>query len=246
MKIGWDGLPRLIRNFWQKKSALPLTNKNETMPYRLVARVKQVLDSKNVLLNWEGRVIHCRVDTPVRRGEYLLLQFKNWSGKKQLYQVLARNIDRMVLEGEKTVTTSHMLLSSLKGAPLPLMLRVYNSIIQEKEDKQQEKKHSHEDNENRNKKTIIEFVIETAHLGVVIVKIQKQKELYTGKLLVENQKTGKILDQGLAELEQIINLIMNETDVDMKLHRWEVVPLWKLQEIKKELAQISFGLDRKV
>lgn len=245
MKIGWDGLPRLLKELWQKDVDLPQKVANsKTMPNRLVAQVKESLDRHNVLLRWEGSDIRSRVDTPVQKGEYLLLQFKEWSGKKQLFKVLARSFDPLALEGERTTLTTHLLLSGVKEDPLPLIVRIGKNVS-DPEDEKEGKKHNPGNKDGSGAEITLEFVAETEILGVVVVRIGKKQDQYTGKLLVETRRTGKYLEEGFSELQSIINPLLNEAGISLQLLRWEIVPAWDLKDIKTELRQISFILDQK-
>ncbi len=244
MKIGWDGVTWILRDLWQKNNDLPTkVSKHEPIPNRLVAKVSEALDNNTVLLRWEGRDIRCRVDTPVQKGEHLLLQFKEESGEKQLFKVLARSFEPIILEGDRFTIISQLLLSGFKGMPLPLLLRI-QKYISEQEDK--DERYSSGKTGEDTAKVTFEFIIETETLGVVIIKIEKHKHNYTGKLLVEAKKTGELLEKGLPELQKYTDAVLLGKDTTLQLLRWEVVPVWDLQKIRGDLRQISFVLDRKV
>jgi len=242
MKIGWNGPTWLLRDLLQEKSEIsPKVNDNKPLPDRLVAQVRDSLDKSTVILRWEGRDFRCHVDTPVKKGEHLLLQLKEWSGNKQLFKVLERSFDPLFLEGDRAPITSHLLHHGYKEIPLPLLLRIQKYISEQEDDAYS----SHEKTEN-NETVSFEYIIETDTLGVVIIKIEKQRQYYTGRLMVENKKTGKLLEKELFELQQYITAILEEKNVRLQLLRWEVIPTWDLQKIQGDLRKLSFIIDRKV
>ena len=244
MKIGWDGLTWLVRDYCPKKNEnSPKISEDRPIPDRLVAQVRESLDKDTVLLRWGDRDIRCRVDTPVQKGEHLLLQFKEWSEKKQFFKVLARSFYPMLLDSERSNVTLHVLLPGFKGMPLPLLLRIQRYI---KENENEHERHASGETADNNAKLSFELIIETETLGVVIIKIEKQQQYYTGRLLVETVETGKFLEEELYELQKYAATVLQEKNIKLKALGWEVVPTWDLQKIREDLRQISFILDRKV
>ncbi len=244
MKIGWDGFGWLVRDLWQNKYVLnPNVGKNRLLPDKLIGQVSDTLDKNNIFLHWDGRDIHCQVDIPVQKGEHLLLHFKEWSGNKQLFKVLARSFDPLMLEGDRSATTFHLLIPGFKEVPMPLLFRMqkYNCELEDEAEKR-----SLEKKDDKHGKVIFEFVIETETFGVVIIKIMKEKHSFTGRLLVETKRSGMLLEKGLLELQKLISAMLLENDLELHLLHWEVVPAWDLLKIREDLQKISFVLDRKV
>jgi alpha-D-ribose 1-methylphosphonate 5-triphosphate synthase subunit PhnL len=59
---------------------------------KILALVKDIKKGY-ALLNMQGRDILAKVDIPVKKGEYLLLQFKGLHGEKHLFKVLERSYE---------------------------------------------------------------------------------------------------------------------------------------------------------
>lgn len=170
-------------------------------------------------------------------------KLKEWYGKRRHFKVLARSNNAAMADEEQTMHKAQMLIHGLKTTPLPLLFRQYKrvSLNDEREENKLMQVEAGRTGENT-----LEFIIETAELGVIMIRVEPEHGGYMLRLLVETGRTGKILEKGLTGLQQIISLILQEKKINLAICRWEVIPLLDIHEIKETLHKFSYLLDRKV
>ncbi len=165
------------------------------------------------------------------------------SAKSGHNKPIPRSFDPFSPGEEHLVYEAKLLITGIKVTPLPLLFR-YKKSSGTKKDKQNNDSTWSE--EHSTGKDTLDFVIETEELGVVVIKIEKEDGVYTGRLLVETGEAGKILEKGIVELQDVMAKVLQEKKINLQMGCWEIIPGLDLTEIKEDLHQFSYILDRKV
>lgn len=206
-------------------------------PVRVIAIVKET-DRNHALLRLDGREILARIDIPVKRGEYLLLGLKGFLEGKTCFQVLQRSLQPIMPE-EETLLSKPLLVHYLeKGEPVPIVIKYYLEPEDEKNSKEN-------DFEVPHKRKKFDFMIETENLGLVVLSIERIKNRYLGKILVESQESKVILESKLKGLNNVLAAAAKELNLHFEVSNCEIMPAAVTHE-KKMLFEGSFVLDRKV
>ncbi len=233
MKIGWDSIPWLVNDAIRKDKA---SGQQQNLPERLVAHVKEA-KTELALLRWEGKTFTARIDVPVKKGEYLMLQFKGMKEGKFFYRVLARSFEPIIQEGSR-YPTQHMLVQNSYGIPYPLLYRYY----EDREERQEEEKAETETKEV----VVLDFAVETQNFGLIIVRISRKHGVYYLHLLAESEDQGKDLHEALDEIQKILFLVLHEVQVNVRIKPWELITPVEKKEILGDLFKVSHVLDERV
>ncbi len=233
MKIGWETISWLVRDAVQKeKPSLP----QSSLPERLIAQVKES-GKELAVLRWEGRTFTARIDVPVKKGEYLLLQFKGTKEGKLYYKVQARSYEPFVQEGTRH-PTQHLLLQNSHGMPFPLIYRSY----EKPEEKQEENRSTGEAEET----PVFDLIIETRNLGFIILRLSRKQGIYYLCLLVESEEQGRLLHESLETLQQSLLEALQELSLNVRMKPWELLSPAEKQETRSEMFKVSHLLDERV
>ncbi|MDO9534784.1 MAG: hypothetical protein Q7J85_05510 [Bacillota bacterium] len=127
-------------------------------PVKVFAIVKAI-DKNHALLRLDGREILARIDVPVKKGEYLLLEQKGFQEGKTYFKVLQRSLQLILLEEDILLSKPLFVHDLGKGQPVPIVIKYYL----EHKDENSRKENSF-DVPHKIKKC--DFMIETENLGV--------------------------------------------------------------------------------
>ncbi|GEM_PF-2803223 len=247
MRIRWEGLSSFIREMLpqQGKTSGGGSQPAPQLPSRFVALVRDI-KKEHVLLRWEGQEITVKVNIPVKRGEYLLLQYREFINREHHYRVLARSFEPIHVEGDRGAANQHLLIPTSREIPVPLMFRYYLDPEQEKGQKEKEKKEGKKRPAYGRGGLLFDFILETPNLGLIIIRLQKEDACYLGKLLLESEDSGKLIQKNLRELQEILSSVVSETGVYLQMLGWEVIPAAESDRLKKSFSRMSALLDRRV
>src|SRR5690554_4082032 len=130
------------------KSVKKISNQKRKLPNSISDRTTAyVRDIKKgyALLNVQGKEIIAKMDAPVKKGEYLLLQFKGFSGQKHFYKVLKRSSEPFEFKNGSNVMQLRLLLENNgKGMPVPLVVRYPLARDQDEHQSQNETKDAYQ------------------------------------------------------------------------------------------------------
>ena len=203
----------------------------------------QVVDVKNekAILRWTGGRLSANIETPVSKGEHLLLEYYTQRGERACYRILARStsgreeipVRSVMLTNQAPNTPESSLWTFLfsfanQSALYPVMIKYFP------EDEEQAK-------QNPEHKALMDVVVETKNLGLVLLRMGTSGNGYFCNFLVEDERAGKILEEGI---KKILELEGAEIKPGKELLSWKVFPVKK--EVSKHIGNINISLDAHV
>lgn len=193
---------------------------------RMLAQVVDVKGDK-ALLRWPGGRFTANLETPVFKGEQLLLEYYTQRGERFCYRILARtdmHSGKTLTFSQGTGAADSLLWSFLVSyAQQTILYPVLIKYYPPPEDKKTSK---------TEKRTIFEIVVETRNLGLVMIRVGVTKDGYKCTFLVENKETGEAFEE---EVRSILEEEGREITPGKELIAWSVFP------VKKELAKTFTG-----
>ncbi len=163
-------------------------------PARMLVEVLDVKEKEALLQGHKGK-FKAKTETPVYKGELLVLDLQQSQGKEQPYRIAARTGIKEALTSQQqqqeqrtTSTGQDYMLWSLSVSvpdredPYPVMVRYYPQTSRNVPD-------------SKGKKKYLELVVETENLGLVMIQITKKGDGYACEFLVETNEAGKILEK---------------------------------------------------
>ncbi|MFY9114644.1 MAG: hypothetical protein WAO23_05320 [Dethiobacteria bacterium] len=207
------------------------TRSESTAIARMLAKVIDVKGDQ-ALLRWAGGNFSAKVETPVFKGEHLLLEYHTQRGEKLCYRILARTETSMHrgTASNLPVTDSFLwsFLIPFGHQNYPVFIRYYQ---------QQEKKNL----SGQKKSPLLELIVETRNLGLVMVRIGIKKGGYDCIFLVESKEAGLRLEE---EVRKLIEEEGRELAPGKELLSWSVYPV--REEMAKEFAGGNVLLNARV
>lgn len=165
---------RLLPTFFRQLLPLQEQQITSTLPRMLTAEVQEI-SGNIVIIKWQHRLLHAVLETQVKKGEKLLLQFTGEKDGLNYYKVLARYND------DSDLNTSF-----------------YTLMLPEPENRQElhppfiyvkkQKKHD-------NSPLWLDIVMPTQNMGMAGVRLYSLQEPYACSFLVENEEYGKLLTE---------------------------------------------------
>lgn len=194
---------------------------------RMLARVIDVKGNK-ALLRWPGGRFSANLETPVFKGEQLLLEYFTQRGERYCYRILARTempvgkntpLSQGGQVGAESLLWSFLISFAQQTALYPVLIKYYPPPEDKKTGKTEQR-------------TIFEIVVETRNLGLVMIRVGVIKDGYDFTFLVENKETGEAFEE---EVRRLIKDEGQEIVPGKKLISWSVYP------VKKEVAKNFSG-----
>lgn len=197
---------------------------------RMLAKVID-MKGEQAILRWAGGSFPAKVETPVYKGEFLLLEYYAQRGEKLLYRILART-ETPTRGTPLSLPLADSLLWSLlvpfAHQNYPVFIRYYP---------QREKKSGTILREN----PMVELVVETRNLGLVMVRVGIKKDGFSCVFLVETREAGRRLEE---EVKKLIEAEGREIAPGKELLSWAVYPV--REEIAREFAGGNIHLNVRV
>lgn len=197
---------------------------------RMLAKVVDIKGDQ-AILRWAGGSFPAKVETPVYRGEHLLLEHYAQRGEKLLYRILARS------ETPNRGTPLNLPLadSLLWSFLVPFAHQNYPVFIRYYQ--QRDRKSGVILREN----PLLELIVETRNLGMVMVRVGIMKDGYSCVFLVETEEAGMKLEE---EVRKLIEAEGREIAPGKELLSWSVYPV--REEMAKEFAGGNVHLNARV
>ena len=202
---------------------------------RIMAQVKALQDIYALLNSQEKGDFWARVNSPVKVGEYLLLQFIKIQDGKPYYRILKRFAGRLKLNEGKIISYLRLFIEG-QEALIPVILRDFSD--------------SEEEIGRNGKKPAttvcnwrMDFVVKTSNLGLIIIQFMKRDNIYYSQLLVESEKTGHALESELGELRTLTKDLKERNVILLK---WGLLPDRLKEEIAHLLQERGTRLDTQV
>lgn len=217
MDGGIGALGSLIKSMI--KDSRPGAGETSKLPPEFVARVIKG-EAEGTLLEWRGKSIPVKAETPVKEGEKLLLQLKEEGPDRQHFRIMARSPGE---KGDSQEVNWHVLLSpGVEKQSLALKVTYY---------RRQKRDYSDEP-----RGPSLEISVQTGNLGLVTLRVSSLKGPYTCRFLVENREKGELLQAGL----ELLVAELGKKDIPVKILPYKVILPWE-----REKGYTSLFLDRK-
>ena len=240
MVSGMEGLKTILQKMvMPSQETFTSNNISEKDSLRLLARVIKTEGSRVMLHSSKGPLTG-KVETPVFRGEQLLLEFAGIREGQLHFRILARSGGNPeTLEGNQETKFTYwwsLLVNAGHDIPdYPLLVRYLPSQHHAEEE-------NHYDNNNANtspKVSFLELIVDTHNLGLIMIRIEVASPHVHCKFLVESQEAGEALErEARATLGEAEPLDNNHHLLD-----WNIHPVRK--ELAKNAPSGSFTLDQK-
>ncbi len=203
----------------------------------------QVVDAKSdkAVLRWAGGRLSANIETPVSKGEQLLLEYYTQRGERACYRILARSssgreempVRNVMLTNQAPNTPESSLWTFLfsfsNQTPFyPVMIKYFP------EDEEEAK-------QNPAHKALMDVVVETQNLGLIILRMGTSGSGFFCNFLVEDEKAGEVLEEGI---KKILESEGAEIKEGKELLSWKVFPVKK--EVSKHIGNINISLDAHV
>jgi len=231
-----------VKNFLQtvftntREVFAPQENTKDSL--RLLARVLKV-DSNNIVLWSDKGRLTGKVETPVFKGEHLLLEFSGLKEGRLHYRILARSgLPQESTEGQNTGETRQPSLWSFLVSPAP-GFSAYPVLVRYNPYAGDEPAFFEESSEVQ-RRSILEFIVETRNLGLVMIKLQLLDENVHCTFLVEEERAGRALEE---EALYSLGEGQEKEAVSLNLIEWKVYPV--REELLRSAPKGNFSLNQK-
>ena len=171
---------------------------NNTTTDRIMAQVKASQDIYALLSSQERGDFWARINSPVKVGEYLLLQFIKIQDGKPYYRILKRFAARLKSNEGKNVSYIQLFIEG-QEVLIPVILRDFS-------DSGEEMGRSGKKPAATACNWIIDFVVKTCNLGLIIIQFMRRDNIYYSQLLVESERTGHALESELGNCELFLKI----------------------------------------
>ncbi len=208
---------------------------NNTTTDRIMAQVKASQDIYALLSSQERGDFWARINSPVKVGEYLLLQFIKIQDGKPYYRILKRFAARLKSNEGKNVSYIQLFIEG-QEVLIPVILRDFS-------DSGEEMGRSGKKPAATACNWIIDFVVKTCNLGLIIIQFMRRDNIYYSQLLVESERTGHALESELGELRTLSKDLRERNVILLK---WGLLPDRLKEEIAHLLQERGSRLDTQV
>ncbi|NMB41482.1 MAG: hypothetical protein GX996_06045 [Firmicutes bacterium] len=233
-----NDLLQILKTFiFERNTKMPMVRKqlDGKMPDRFVAQVKELKDIYALLKTQSQGDILAKVDTPVKVGEYLLLQLSDIQDGKPHYRVIKRSLKHSKLTEEKNVSFAKVLIKEREEA-VPIMIR---QVV----NRQNEKDGKGKKGEKGTGIFLVDFIMKTRNLGLMIVQLKQIGDFNFIRLLVESNEAGALLEKELKNLHNYFERLKENKIIFLK---WGIMPTQLNEEICRSFGKTGFGLDKQV
>ncbi|NLC11631.1 MAG: hypothetical protein GX767_05195 [Firmicutes bacterium] len=185
-------------------------NSSGSLPERFSAKVKEIIQGQALLVRGE-QVFAAKLDVPVKKGEYLLLQFMEQKDGHLYYRVLARSSKPLPLSSNPFIMY-HPGYFTAQGRLLPFYIKPLND--KDKKDKRIK---------NFNNETkIFEIAVMTENIGIVLILIsldaKNASHFFSFRLYVEQRDYINFFTERINSLLssfKMKNIILNDYQIEL-------------------------------
>lgn len=212
--------------------------KSKNTPDGMLVKVINV-NGEQVLLKGNSGVFTARAETAVHKGEILLLEQVRNKDETLFYRIAARTAKNMeaaspqqqqprLLSGQDSILWSFLITAHNSGESYPVLLRYYPWSSLKKSLKKASVKY-------------LELIVDTVHLGLVMIRINKSDDGFECMFLVESRETGEFLEK---EARDILQGAGDSNKTGKKLIAWQVFPV--REEIEETFQGGNVLIDARV
>lgn len=186
-------------------------NSSGSLPERFSAKVKEIIQDQALLVRGE-QIFAVKLDIPVRKGEYLLLQFIEQKNGHLYYRVLARSSKPLLLPSNNSFIMYHPGHFTAQGRLVPFYIKPLND--KNKKDK------TIKDFNNGTK--IYEIAVMTENIGIVLIFIsldaKNASHFFSLRLYVEQRDYINFFTERINSLLSSLkkkNIILNDYQIEL-------------------------------
>jgi len=202
---------------------------------RVLARVVDIKAGKVVLSSPKGKLTG-KIETPVYRGEQLLLEFSGIKEGRVNFSILARtgataDLTEATPENRYPSWWSLLVNAGMQLPEYPVLIR-YIPVNRE------QKKSNY--NSSDASSSVMELIIDTGNLGLIMIRIEFNQQKMHCSFLVEDQEAGKALE---VEARKMLQKTQGNKHTSEKLLEWKVFPV--REELARNAPEGLFTFDQK-